>query len=190
MNIRGKKVSFAQVICLVLYYCFAKHLPQSTTPFLGKICKFTRYILCKKIFRFCGKNVNIEHGANFGWGINVEIGNNSGIGVNACVPYTIKIGDNVMMGPECYILAQNHDFVRTDIPMNQQGYKSGNGKRTIIGNDVWIGRQVTMTPNRIIQDGTIIGACCLLCKDFPAYSIVGGNPSKLIRSRLDNKVKE
>ena len=56
-------------------------------------------------------------------------------------------------------------------------------KRVQIGNDVWIGRQVTMTPNRKIADGTIIGACCLLCKDFPPYSIVGGNPSKLIRGR-------
>lgn len=190
MIIRGKNISFVQAICLVLYYSFAKHLPQSATPFVGKICKTIRYSLAKRIFKSCGKNVNIDHGANFGWGINVEIGSNSGIGVNAYVPYTIKIGDNVMMGPECHILSQNHNFDRIDIPMNQQGYQSSNEKRTIIGNDVWIGRQVTMTPNRIIKDGTIIGACCLLCKDFPAYSIVGGNPSKLIRSRLENIVKE
>lgn len=190
MIIKGKQLSFVQAVCLVLYYGIAKHLPQSTTPFVGKSCKHIRYFLSKRIFKYCGKNVNIEHGANFGWGINVEIGDNSGLGVNAYVPYTIKIGDNVMMGPECHILSQAHDFDRTDIPMMQQGYKSDCGKRTVIGNDVWIGRQVTMTPNRNIQDGTIIGACCLLCKDFPAYSVVGGNPSKLIRSRLENKVQE
>lgn len=186
MNIKGKQISIVQVMCLVLYYGIAKHLPRSTTPFVGKTCKIIRYCLAKNIFKSCGKNVNIEHGANFGWGINVEIGNNSGLGVNAYVPYTIKIGDNVMMGPECHILSPSHNFERTDIPMVQQGFKSDFGKRTVIGNDVWIGRQVTMTANRTIQDGSIIGACCLLCKDFPAYSIVGGNPSKLIRSRLEN----
>ena len=56
-------------------------------------------------------------------------------------------------------------------------------KQTIIGDDVWIGRNVTMTPRRIVKEGTIIGACCVLTKDFPEYSIIGGNPSKLIRSR-------
>lgn len=183
MKIRNRQISLKQTICLVLYYCFAKHLPQSTNPFLGGISKRIRYQVVKQIFKRCGKNVNIEKGVNFGWGINVEIGDNSGLGVNAYVPMNIKIGENVMMGPECHILSQSHNFERTDIPMIQQGYKQTPGVRTEIGNDVWIGRQVTMTPNRKIADGTIIGACCLLCKDFPPYSIVGGNPSKLIKSR-------
>ena len=38
--------------------------------------------------------------------------------------------------------------------------------------------------SREIKDGSIIGARCVLTKSFPEYSIVGGNPSKLIRSRL------
>lgn len=42
-----------------------------------------------------------------------------------------------------------------------------------------------MTPGRNIKRGSIIGAGGLLCKDFPEYSIIGGNPSKLIRSRID-----
>ena len=57
-------------------------------------------------------------------------------------------------------------------------------KTTIIEDDVWIGQNVYITPGRHIKKGTIIGACCLLCKDFPEYSVVGGNPSKLIKSRL------
>lgn len=175
-----------QAICLVLDYTIARHLPQSTTPLLGGVSMKFRYGLAKRIFKLCGKNVNIEKGVNFGWGIYVEIGDYSGLGVNAYVPYNIKIGKNVMMGPECHILSQSHNFDRVDIPMIKQGYKESNGGRTIIGDDVWIGRQVTMTPNRHIKDGTIIGACCLLCKDFPAYSIVGGNPSKLIRNRIEN----
>ena len=40
-----------------------------------------------------------------------------------------------------------------------------------------------MTPGRIISDGTIIGAGCVLTKDFPAYSVIGGNPSRLLKSR-------
>lgn len=138
--------------------------------------------MCKRIFKSIGVNVNIEKGARFGSGFDIEIGDNSGIGVNCVVPSNIIIGDDVMMGPNCFILGRNHRFDRTDIPMRLQGYKDMD-KRTVIDNDVWIGRNVTFTPGRHVSQGTIIGACTLLCKDFPAYSIVGGNPSQLLRIR-------
>lgn len=143
--------------------------------------KYIRYQLVKRIFKVCGKNVNVERKAKFGSGRDIEIGDNSGIGVNANIPSNTKIWENVMMGPNCYILDSNHSFDRTDIPMMQQGNTIS--KQTIIGDDVWIGRNVTMTPGRIVKEGTIIGACCVLTKNFPEYSIIGGNPSKLIRSR-------
>ena len=54
---------------------------------------------------------------------------------------------------------------------------------TVVGNDVWIGRDVLMMPGRTISDGSIIAGGCVLTKDFPEYSVVGGNPSKLIKSR-------
>ena len=57
-------------------------------------------------------------------------------------------------------------------------------KQTVIEDDAWIGRNVTMTPGRTIKKGTIIGTGCVLTKDFPPYSIVGGNPGRLIKSRL------
>ena len=54
----------------------------------------------------------------------------------------------------------------------------------IIGNDVWIGREVLFTPGRTVLDGTVIAARTCLCKDFPEYSVVGGNPSRLIKTRI------
>lgn len=87
------------------------------------------------------------------------------------------------MGANCYILPHNHAFDRTDIPMCQQGFNEK--KQTIIEDDVWIGRDVLMTPGRHISKGSIIAGGCVLCKDFPEYSIVGGNPSKFIKSRKD-----
>jgi maltose O-acetyltransferase len=65
--------------------------------------------------------------------------------------------------------------------MIQQGLDSQ--CQTVIGDDVWIGRDVLMTPGRKIADGTIIAGGCVLTKDFEPYSIVGGNPGKLIRLR-------
>lgn len=53
-----------------------------------------------------------------------------------------------------------------------------------IGNDVWIGRETLFTPGRTVADGTVIAARTLVCKDVPAYSVIGGNPSRLIKSRI------
>ena len=86
------------------------------------------------------------------------------------------------MGPNCVILHSNHCFDRVDIPMQKQGFTPM--KQVTIEDDCWIGCNVIMTAGRTIKRGTIIGAGCVLTKDFPSYSIVGGNPSYLIRRRI------
>lgn len=167
---------------LRIYYGIIIHMPVNYSIF-GRLMhsQAIRYYVCKRIFKSIGGGVNIEKGAKFGNGFDLVIGENSGLGVDCEVPSNIIIGKNVMMGPNCYILARNHEFSNTDIPMNLQGYSEF--KQTIIDDDVWIGRNVTFTAGRHVSTGSIIAACTLLCKDFPAYSIVGGNPSKLIRNR-------
>lgn len=183
MIIKGRKISFKQLLCIIIYYSILYYLPSSTfiVSGIGRLSKKLRYLCCRHIFLRCGNNVNIERKANFGCGLEIEIGDNSGIGINSTLPCDTKIGKNVMMGPNCYILASNHSFDRTDIPMIEQGFSIK--KQTLIEDDVWIGRNVIMTPGRTIKQGTIIGAGCVLCKDFPSYSIVGGNPSKIIKTR-------
>lgn len=87
-----------------------------------------------------------------------------------------------MMGPNCFMLESTHLYDRVDIPMREQGRKKYRDK-VIIGDDVWIGRDVLILGSKEIKTGSIIGVRCVLTKNFPEYSIVGGNPAKLIRSR-------
>lgn len=179
MKIHNKEIKLKQLVCLVLYYGFAQYLPKSNT--YGNVGGVIRYALCKHIFKKCGKHVNIERKAFFASGIDIEIGDYSGIGINAHIPNGTIIGDYVMMGPNCFILDVNHKVSDVDTPMCFQGHVSK--KITRIGNDVWIGRDVHMTPGRTIADGSIIAMGAVLTKDFPPYSIVGGNPAKLIKYR-------
>ena len=181
MKINSVNIKFQQILFLALYYGILQFLPPHASPFFGKMSTFLRFHCCKHIFKKIGKNVNIERKANFGSGRNIEIGDNSSIGINACIPSNTIIGENVMMGPNCYILARNHAFDKTDIPMIEQGYYEN--LQTVIDDDVWIGRDVLMTPGRTIKKGSIIAGGCVLCKDFEPCSIIGGNPSKLIRMR-------
>ena len=179
IKIHNREIGINQIFCLALYYGCAQYLPKSHT--FGNIGGTVRYWLCKHIFKKCGKHVNIERKAFFASGLDIEIGDYSGIGINAHIPNGTIIGDYVMMGPNCFILDVNHDISDTTRPMCQQGMTEK--KITRIGNDVWIGRDVHMTPGRTIADGSVIGMRSVLTKDFPPYSIVGGNPAKLIRYR-------
>ncbi|WP_375605782.1 CatB-related O-acetyltransferase [Flavobacterium davisii] len=62
---------------------------------------------------------------------------------------------------------------------------------TIIGNDVWIGHNATIMAGVKIGDGAIIATNATVTKDVPPYSIVGGNPSQLIRKRFsEEKIQE
>ncbi len=59
---------------------------------------------------------------------------------------------------------------------------------TVIGNDVWIGQNATILPGVHIGDGAIIGANSVVASDVAPYTIVAGNPAKLIRKRFDDEL--
>lgn len=183
MKIKGRTIKISQLFFLVLYYGIARYLPSSSSNLrpLAWVGRWLRVCCAKHIFKKCGKCVNIERKAWFASGFDIEIGDYSGIGINAHIPNGTIIGDYVMMGPNCFILDVNHQVSDVNTPMCFQGHTLK--KITRIGNDVWIGRDVHMTPGRTIADGTIVAMGSVLTKDFPPYSIVGGNPAKLIKSR-------
>lgn len=130
------------------------------------------------------QGVNIERGAYFGNGRGLIVGKNSGLGVNCQIQRPCKIGDNVIMAPDCIIFTANHRSDRTDIPISMQGTEEK--KMVTIGNDVWIGQRVTIMPGVTIGDGCIIATNAVVTKDVPPYSVVGGVPAKVLKSRLKN----
>ncbi|MDE6868022.1 MAG: CatB-related O-acetyltransferase [Clostridia bacterium] len=59
---------------------------------------------------------------------------------------------------------------------------------TVIGNDVWIGQNVTVLPGVNIGDGAIVGLNSVVAGDVPPYTVVAGNPAKIIRKRFDDEL--
>ena len=58
---------------------------------------------------------------------------------------------------------------------------------TVIGNDVWTGHGVTIMPGVTIGDGAVIASLSVVTKDVAPYTIVGGNPARVIRKRFDDE---
>ena len=59
---------------------------------------------------------------------------------------------------------------------------------TVIGNDVWIGQNAVILPGVNIGDGAIIGANSVVGSNIAPYTIVAGNPAKVIRKRFDEEL--
>ena len=67
---------------------------------------------------------------------------------------------------------------------SQDGFQKAGD--TVVGNDVWIGSEAMIMPGVQIGDGAVIGSRALVTKDVEPYSIVGGNPAKLIKKRFSD----
>lgn len=163
-------------IYFVLYKLTAQKLPISQRSTLAKRA---RGFWTSKIVSAMGTDVNIERNAHFG--PQLEIGDHSGIGINCEVYGPVKIGRDVMMGPEVVVYTSGHKHDRVDIPMREQG--SDEVRPVVIGDDVWIGRRAIIMPGVKIGNGCIIGAGAVVTKDIPDYSIAGGVPAKVIKRR-------
>lgn len=116
-------------------------------------------------------------------GEGLRVGDHSNIGAYSyigCSGY-IEIGNNVMMGPRVNLMAENHNFDRTDLSMKEQGVTRSFIK---IEDDCWLGVNSTVVAGVTIGKGSIVAAGAVVTKDVPPYSIVAGVPARILRSRL------
>ena len=167
-------------LCLLAYYGFARFLPTQPVPG-WRLGYWLRRKLVKRIFRFCGDNVLIKHGAYFGDRSEVRLGHNAQIGHNARLDHDVTIGNVVVMGPDVVLMSASHAFDDLSRPINQQGALPR--RPIVIGNDVWLGTRVIVLPGVRIGDGAVIGAGSVVTRDVPARAIVAGAPARFIRER-------
>ncbi|MDU6482017.1 MAG: acyltransferase [Paeniclostridium sordellii] len=161
----------------LLYYSIFINLPE----FL--MGNYLRRIITKKMFKKTSSNFVVKKGAIFGSGKNIEIGENSEIGSNSrlMIKGKLSIGNNVMMAPDIFMVDSNHRFDSKEIPIKNQG--NSLPKPIDIEDDVWIGARAIILPGVRIGKGSIIAAGSVVTKNVKPYSIVAGNPAKIIKFR-------
>ena len=121
-------------------------------------------------YSFCGYNCKI---------INTEIGAFSSIADNVTIGVAEHPIDWVSTSPVFY---KGKDSVKKKF----SEFEREPSKMTKIGNDVWIGENVTIRAGVKICDGAVIGMGAVVTKDVNPYEIVGGVPAKHIRFRFDD----
>jgi acetyltransferase-like isoleucine patch superfamily enzyme len=109
----------------------------------------------------------------------ITIGDNFYLNSGCHILGDISIGNDVLIGPKTVIWGRDHKMAR-DRPIREQGHTK---KPIVIGNDVWIGANVTILKGVRIGDGAVIGAGSVVTKDIPEYAIAVGNPAKVKKFR-------
>ena len=61
---------------------------------------------------------------------------------------------------------------------------------TVVGNDVWLGRNCVIMPGVKIGDGAIIAAQSVVTKDVAPYTVAGGNPARFLKNRFDEELTQ
>ena len=102
-------------------------------------------------------------------------------------PYTvirgnIQLGDAVRIGAHTSILGFNHTMADTEVEFFRQPMVS---RGILIGDDVWIGSHVVILDGVTVGNQSVLAAGAVVTKDVPAGAIVGGNPAKFLRWRVE-----
>lgn len=162
---------------LILLRNKARHLTKSynnTDP----EATIERINILKKLFGKIGENFEIEPPFHCDYGTNMEIGESFYANFNLVVldDGLVKIGDDVLIGPNVGIYTATHLIDPKLRPKNADYTKA-----VTIGNNVWIGGGSIINPGVTIGDNSIIGSGSVVTKNIPANVIAVGNPCKILK---------
>lgn len=177
-------VWFLYLINIVKYLLMYRTIFISPKSFLSD-CIIGNYVLI-------GGGVHIQ---NTSIGDYSAIGGTEGGGIHSYI-CNADIGKFCSIGPSFKILDKTHHneyvsayafYTGVNSPFFDNTKQDIIVKKVTIGNDVWIGTGVSILGGVKIGDGAIVGAGSMVTKDVVPYSIVAGNPAKILRFRFDNE---
>ena len=87
----------------------------------------------------------------------------------------ITIGDNAIISDSAYICTASHDISKRDFPLTSAP--------VFIGAGAWVSAHAKILPGVKIGEGAVVGAGSIVTKDVPPWTVVAGNPAKVIKTR-------
>ncbi len=148
---------------------------------IQRIYKFLKFYFLKRFYLIKGGSVA------YGRFLGVSIGEGCRIYIRhfGSEPFLVNIGDRVTITSGVRVLTHNGS---TWLIRDEKGRRF-DYKKTVIGNDVFIGTNSIIMPGVVIEDNVIVAAGSVVTKSIPKGKIVGGNPAKIIGDFEDYKAK-
>ncbi len=127
-----------------------------------------------------GRDSTIEDFSTINNGVgDVIIGDRTRIGMSNTLIGPVKIGNDIMFAQNIVASGLNHGYEDVTIPIADQPVVTS---QIVIEDEVWIGANAVITAGVTVGKHSVVAAGCVVVKDVPPYSIVGGNPGRLLKT--------
>lgn len=167
-----RSVKLRRLVWILVWGTFASWMPY----FIGK--RWRNWLLRMFGMKADGRRTSFYPSVKIWAPWNVEVGNFVAIDdeVNLYSAAKIKIGTKVAISREAFICTASHDVLRPERPLVLDPITICDG--------VWIGARATILPGVTIGEGAIVAANAVVTKDVEPWTVVGGNPAKIIKKRI------
>lgn len=134
-----------------------------------------------------GMDSTIEDFSTINNGVgDVLIGDRTRIGLGNVIIGPVKIGNDVMFAQNVVLSGLNHSYEDISLPASQQKVST---IPIIVEDEVWIGANAVITAGVTIGKHSVVAAGSVVVKDVPPYSVVAGNPGKILKKYDSEKGK-
>ena len=147
-------------------------------PFNHSIFKKWRNLILRSFGAKIARSAHIYANVKIWAPWNIEVGEHSCLGpqVDCYNQGKITIGNNTVISQKAYLCASTHDYTIASFPLIC--------KPIVIEDKVWIAADSFIGPGVTIGTGAIVGARSAVFKNVESWTVVGGNPAKVIKKRI------
>ncbi len=126
-----------------------------------------------------GSNSTIEDFATVNNGVgDVFIGNRTRIGLGCVLIGPVTVGNDVMLAQNIVVSGLNHGYEDITQPISTQPCST---QAIVIEDEVWIGANAVITSGVTVGKHSVVAAGSVVTKNVPPYSVVAGNPARLLK---------
>lgn len=145
----------------------------------ARICRYSRMDVMPFNNFVLGDNSTIEDFCTINNGVgDVLIGHRSRIGMGNVLIGPVTIGNDVILAQNIVMSGLNHGYEDIHLPPHNQPVTK---RKITLEDEVWIGANVVVVAGVTIGKHAVVAAGSVVTKDVPAYSVVAGNPAKIIK---------
>ena len=169
-----KRIRLGDTVVIDDGCCFDAYTDGDVGISVGDRCMFGRGT------RLSSKQGKITIGSDCGFG--------AGITIHSALEGEVSIGNKCIFAGHAYIGGGQYNMDRTDIPIVDQGHRSG--LKLVMGDNCWVGANASIVNGVTLGRDAVVAAGAVVTKDVPDFAVVAGVPARVIRMRSPAEAKE